>query len=348
MQQFKLEKGHYIRALCLIGLEDIVAEAGGELSAVMAAVGLDPSALRNVDRLISFRAFIALMEKCATEFDLPDLGLMWSNRMAPTYPNTGPILALAHFNRTGREWLSEVQAYWAYHTNAFSFEVIEEVEPGISAFREKHYFLGSKSRQYSENMIANIVAIAKAGLNRPFEFAEKIRFSHGRPKDMSLHQEIFQCPLEFGCEHDEVLFSTKMFDYKTGGLLSPLRPLVRRYVQSRIDRMEFYDVGIATNVALTLSSLIGTGRTDLASIANAMEVSPKKLQRLLAEEGTNFSIIAEGVREKLAQEMMAELSPQVAQVANFLGYSGSAAFTLAFRKWTGLSPLQWRKSKRRP
>jgi AraC-like DNA-binding protein len=346
MQQFKLEKGHYIRALCLIGLDDIVVEAGGDLSAAMNEVGLDPASLSNVDQLISFRAFSALLEKCAKDFDLPDLGLMWSMRMRPTYPNTGPLLALAHFNANGRGWLNEIQSYWSYHTNAFSFKVFEDVAPGISAFREQNSYLGLKSRQLSENFIANVVAIAQLGLGRPNEFADRICFSHGRPKDTSKHEALFQCPVEFGCDNDEVLFRSQIFDYKTGGKLTPLRPLVRRYVQSRIDRLEFYDVGIATNVGLTIASLIGTGRTDLASIANAMEVSPKKLQRLLTSEGTNFSEVAENTREKLAQEMMAQPSPPVAQVANFLGYSGNAPFTQAFRKWTGLSPLQWRKSRK--
>ena len=347
MQQHRLEKGHYIRALCLIGLDDIVREAGGDLAAAMSEVGLDPAALRDVDRIVSFRAFIALMEKCAADFGLINLGLEWSRRLGPTYANTGPVLVLSHFSRSGRDWLAQVQDYWAYHTNATSFEVFEEVAPGISAFREKNYFLGVKSRQYSENMIANMAAIAKLGLGCPDENAIEIRFSHGRPRDISQHEAIFQCPVEFECEHDEILFRTALLSNRTGGVLSPIRPLVRRYVQSQIDRMEFYDVGVATNVALTLTSLIGTRKTDLASIADAMEVSPKKLQRLLAAEGTSFSEVAETVREKLAREFLSQPAPQVGQVAGFLGYSGNAAFTLAFRKWTGVSPLQWRKSQER-
>lgn len=347
MQQHRLEKGHYIRALCLIGLDDIVREAGGDLAAAMTEVGLDPAALHNVDRIVSFRAFIALMEKCAADFGIPNLGLEWSCRMGPTYANTGPVLALSHFSRSGRDWLAQVQDYWAYHTNATSFEVIEEIAPGVSSFREKNYFLGVKSRQYSENMIANMAAIAKLGLGCPDENAIEIRFSHGRPRDISRHVALFQCPVEFECEHDEVLFRTDLLSNRIGGILSPIRPLVRRYVQSRIDRMEFYDVGVATNVALTLTSLIGTRRTDLASIADAMEVSPKKLQRLLAAEGSSFSDVAESVRERLAREFLAQPAPQIGQIAGFLGYSGNAAFTLAFRKWTGISPLQWRKSQER-
>lgn len=346
MNQLRLENGHYIRGLALIGLDEIVTEAGGKFSAEMTAVGIDPAVLRHVDRLIAFRAFIALMEKCAVEYDMPDLGLSWSIRMAPTYPNTGPLLALSHFSKTGRDWLRDVQNYWAYHTNAYSFGIIEEVAPGISSFRENKYFLGAKSRQYSENLIANIVAIAKIGLGRPHDTAHAIRFSHGRPHDISTHEALFQCPVEFGCDHDEILFRSEMLDIRTGSLLTPLRPMVRRYVQSRIDRMEFYDVGIATNVALTLTSMIGTGHTDLPSIASAMEVSPKKLQRLLSAEGTSFSSVVESVREKLALEYLSQPAIQIGQIASLLGYSGNAAFTLAFRKWTGTSPMQWRKSKR--
>jgi AraC-like DNA-binding protein len=256
------------------------------------------------------------------------------------------VLAAAHFTRTCREWFDDILTYWAYHTNAFTFEIVEDFEPGKSLVREKNFLVGHKSRQYSEHVIANIVGLARRGTDRPEANALEIRFRHSRPSDVSTHEAFFRCPIRFGCEHDEIVFPTAMLDYPTHGRLSPFRSVVRRYVQARIDRLEFYDVGVATNVALTITSLTGTGHTGLAAIAEAMELSPKKLQRLLAAEGTNFSEVAESVRDKLAREHLDHPVPQVGQVASFLGYSGNAAFTLAFRKWTGMSPLQWRKSRR--
>jgi len=99
-------------------------------------------------------------------------------------------------------------------------------------------------------------------------------------------------------------------------------------------------------VALTITSLIGTGKTDIASIAGVLSVHPKKLQRLLADEGTNFSAVLAEVRSALAKDMMANSVAPVSQVAGLLGYANNAPFTAAFHKWTGLGPLQWRKRHR--
>lgn len=345
MDQYRLEKGQYIRAICLMAGDELVAAQGGDMARLMPLVGLDPAVLKKPDSLVPFRAIIALGELCAAEFDMPDFGIRSTMQMEPAHPNVGPILALAHFTRTGREWFNDVLDYWAYHTNAFTFEILEDVAPGVSIFREVNHLVGLKSRQYIEHVMANIVAIARRGLSAPDENPSVVRFRHRKPKDISTHEAFFRCPIEFGCDHDELVFNTAMYDYETGGRLSLLRPVVRRYVQSRIDRLEFYDVGVATNVAMTIRSLIGTDLTDLASIADVMDVSPKKLQRLLATEGTSFSEVAEKVREEMAQEFLAQEMPQVGTVAEFLGYSGNSAFTLAFRKWTGMSPLKWRKSR---
>jgi AraC-like DNA-binding protein len=107
--------------------------------------------------------------------------------------------------------------------------------------------------------------------------------------------------------------------------------------------MEFYDAAVSTNVALAIASLIGTGESDVRTIAYALMIHPKKLQRLLKEEGTSFSRILEGVRKNMASDMIANSSAPVGHIAGLLGYSTTAPFTSAFRKWTGMNPLQWRK-----
>jgi AraC-like DNA-binding protein len=44
----------------------------------------------------------------------------------------------------------------------------------------------------------------------------------------------------------------------------------------------------------------------------------------------------------------AQAATPVGHVAGLLGYSETAPFTSAFRKWTGRSPLQWRKDQLSP
>jgi AraC-like DNA-binding protein len=346
MVEFALQQGRYIRAVALIGLEEIVTEAGGDFGALMALSGLPSRALNNVDMLIPFRGLIMLTERIASDCNIPDLGLLWMLRMAPNFTNAGPMITLSRFSNTARTWMGDSLSYWAYHSNAFTMELIENEAEKTSILRERNTETGLVSRQVTEHVLANVVGLLRQGTGRPDEKPNIVRFRHRRPENISLHQDLFRCPVEFGCDHNEIEFRAEILDYRTGRMLTPLRPILRRHIQARIDRMEFYDAAVSTNVALAISSMIGSGESDVATVADALMIHPKKLQRLLKDEGTSFSEILEHVRRNMASDMIANSSAPVGHVAGLLGYSTTAPFTSAFRKWTDMSPLQWRKQRR--
>ena len=332
--------------MCLIGIAELLAEQGHELKPLMAECGLPAAALTNIDMLINFRRVQTLFEVAAQRFAMPDIGLRAAVRMQSHLPNAGPVVALARFAPNVREWLKDVMVYWGLHTNAYKPELIEDDGTGISIGRIHPAEPVVWPRQFTEHMMYNQVALTRHAAERPDETATVVRFQHGAPADVAIHAEVFRCKVEFGCEYNEVEFPKSVLDYPTGRLLTPLRSTVRRYVQNRIDRLEFYDVSYATNVALTITALMGSGKTDIATIAEAMLVHPKQLQRLLAQEATHFSAVLEDVRRNMARDMVANSSAPVGQVARLLGYAANAPFTAAFRKWTGQSPQQWRKDQR--
>ena len=81
-------------------------------------------------------------------------------------------------------------------------------------------------------------------------------------------------------------------------------------------------------------------------VAESIGLSAKKLRRLLASEGTTFSDLLETVRSKMARELVANSNTPVASIAGLLDYSATPPFILAFRRWTGMSPLEYRKAKK--
>ena len=73
-------------------------------------------------------------------------------------------------------------------------------------------------------------------------------------------------------------------------------------------------------------------------------MSPRTLQRRLGAEGTSFQDVVDSVREELARIYMADTARKytVGELAYLLGFSEISAFTRAFKRWTGLTPTQWR------
>ena len=80
------------------------------------------------------------------------------------------------------------------------------------------------------------------------------------------------------------------------------------------------------------------------SVARDLAVSERTLHRRLKDEGYTYAEVYDGVRDKLAREYLTVKKVTVAEVAFLLGFSETSAFVRAFRRWTGLSPSDFRQT----
>jgi AraC-like DNA-binding protein len=92
---------------------------------------------------------------------------------------------------------------------------------------------------------------------------------------------------------------------------------------------------------LIVEHLGGTPLTP-STVARALAVSGRTLNRRLADEGTSFRGLLDEVRQEFACALLQDRSLSVGDVAFFLQYSEPAAFHRAFRRWTGQAPSDFR------
>jgi AraC-like DNA-binding protein len=86
-----------------------------------------------------------------------------------------------------------------------------------------------------------------------------------------------------------------------------------------------------------LEPLIGGSDVGVDSVARALGLSRQTLYRRLKAEGTTFEQVLDGLRHRLALEHLRQ-GLGVKQTAWRLGFSDPAAFSRAFKRWTGRSP----------
>ncbi len=83
----------------------------------------------------------------------------------------------------------------------------------------------------------------------------------------------------------------------------------------------------------------------MASIAATLCLSLRSLHRHLDAEQTSFRALIDEVRETLAEELLTSQRLNTTEVAERLGYAEPASFLHAFRRWKGMTPGQWLRTR---
>ncbi len=80
-------------------------------------------------------------------------------------------------------------------------------------------------------------------------------------------------------------------------------------------------------------------------VANALWMTERTLRRRLKEQGINFQKLVNQVRYQQATSLLRTTETSIADIADRLGYSDTASFRHAFKRWSGLAPTEFRKLK---
>lgn len=95
-------------------------------------------------------------------------------------------------------------------------------------------------------------------------------------------------------------------------------------------------------VRSVIAELLPTGHPTLENAAISLGISPRTLQRRLADDGLTFTQVIDEVRFNTARQLIIK-QQKLADVATHLGYADAGSFTRAFERWTGMSPQKYRK-----
>jgi AraC-like DNA-binding protein len=86
----------------------------------------------------------------------------------------------------------------------------------------------------------------------------------------------------------------------------------------------------------------------LEEVAKALAMSPRSLRRKLEQEDTSFRTLVEEERRDTATQMLSGSDMKLDELAIHLGYTDTASFNRAFRRWMAMSPGEYRKRDQVP
>jgi AraC-like DNA-binding protein len=128
-----------------------------------------------------------------------------------------------------------------------------------------------------------------------------------------------------------------------------LRPVVGHNVRIKEILLPLLLDGLAQSVSDPLSDIrslarriVLDGPLTLKRTAAALGKNERALSRLLQDHGARFSDLSDEIKFETARRLLVNKTP-IVEVAVTLHYADPAAFTRAFKKWSGRTPREWRR-----
>lgn len=171
-----------------------------------------------------------------------------------------------------------------------------------------------------------------------------VRFTHRAPADVSPYERWFEAPVTFGARYTELVLSRAGQDAP----LSSSDPQLLAILSRHADLLAAKDKTrppVTREVERILRAALRSDEGDVDRIAQRLGLTARSLQRRLKEEGTSFKEVREEVRRELALRYLDD-DMSIAEVSFLLGFSEPSAFFRAFKRWTGVTPLENRAQRR--
>lgn len=165
---------------------------------------------------------------------------------------------------------------------------------------------------------------------------ESVHFQHNALDDLNRYPGLLGCPVHFHSDKNYLRFDQQMLTLPLIQANGALRDQLRLLADTRL--RELGESSLSASVASLIREQPRAGKE---RIADALAVSGRHLNRLLAEEGLSFKQLRDRELRILAEAALLR-DEKISAVAEQLGFSDESAFAKAFRRWSGMTPSQFR------
>ncbi|MBB6521837.1 AraC family transcriptional regulator [Pseudoteredinibacter isoporae] len=293
--------------------------------------------LEQVNR-IAFVDYVHLLSWAAERLGRPNLGLELSSYMSPG--DWGPVSQAAYHFATMRETLRAIQRFHPLVTQCVRIAFDESPRVGRLSC-DVTLPMGESARQDVELTLGFLVAGAREAIGNDWKPLE-VTFTHPKPDNTDLHQEIFACNVIFDHADNSILYHSDDLDIEIAGR----DPLSRRRFTTQLENLMDNVLREETILAHThfyINAMLGTEHCQAEEVARLMNMSRRTLTRHLGNMGTGFREIKEEILTANAKRLLSEQRWNTTAIALELGFADATAFSRSFKNATRLTPGQYRQ-----
>ncbi len=344
----RLGHGDELRDQRVFGLEALAIEIesrGADAGALFAGTGITRAALRDpgarVSRRERLRVFGNARRLCPVG-DAPDLGLRAGERQhLGSYGMYGFGLS-AH--ATAREALAFGLRYLSVLGPVMSVRSRDERRTLVLRSEDTEAFaplLPFVIELWRSSFLALMARASGAPLR-----SRLMRFAYDAPANVAAYGAAFDCPLEFGAPHTEWHLDVSGLEGSCPNASAVAASLCESWCETVAPSAEPARATFGHRVRA--SCLDDPSRIPSADeMAARLRVSRRTFHRRLAGEQTSYQQVIDRARERRALELLGDPALTLDRIGAAVGFTEATNFRKAFRRWTGMTPSDFRAQRAR-
>ena len=234
------------------------------------------------------------------------------------------------------------ERYFKLLSNTYVFKVEEEHDISKIYLMREPYRKGVELSNEATFSATVVVLQAMTGMDiRP----TLVSFMHSAPSSLQSHNEAFRCPLLFDQHQYFIAFTSSDLSIRSIKADESINHFLLERVQDDTEGIEVKVGKLASDVKDLIRDALPGGIPSLNQISEHLGMSNRTLTRRLADIGIKFRELVRETQNEIAQELLKHSSNTIGEIAFQTGFSEQSAFNRAFKRWTGLSPIEYRRNQ---
>jgi AraC-like DNA-binding protein len=318
------------------------ASYGVNIEEVCAKVGLDPFLLQMPDRQISGSIHHAVWREAIDRTGDENLGLHLGEAFnLATLGIVGYVLINC---QTFEEVLEKLSRYTRLFSQGakINFSISEGmVFCDCTVVEDLENYLLKQPRYAIESTFVSLLTATKILTGKSL-CLYGVWFQYLSPANTIEYDRIFQTKLQFSMPINRLIFDANCLKWSVLSRNSNLLPFFEQHAEAMLDEMNRTDRYTQQVVKAIIDRLKGE-LPSIDEIAYQLAISTRQLQRELKTEGTSFQQLLDTTRRELALRHLQNPTIPIYDIAFLLGFSEPSAFHRAFKRWTGITPKNYRR-----
>lgn len=320
------------------GLIVFAVERGADRADLMARACVRPADIEDADHRVPFETYMALMRAAQEMCDDPALALHFGEAVdLAELSIVGLIMnasatmadAFTQMQRLGRltletEGLSEGPRFELTMRDGQLWMVDTRTNP--NAFPE-----------LTEGAFARLVCGPRRFLPKPHVL--DVHVTHPAPAYRAEYDRIFQCPVTFSSRWNAMRLDPQIETWPVALQPRYVFDVLTQRADGLLQALEDQKT-VSGRVEAVLLPLLHTGEASADGVARALGFSRQTLFRKLKSEDASYEQVLDALRHRMALRYLRGGKVSVNETAYLVGFSEPAAFSRAFKRWSGKSPRE--------